>query len=69
MKPEDFAQEIELKEYENTQKRAIQQKRPSLSHCEDCGDEIPLERQKATTVTRCVMCQEDHESISKRGRL
>lgn len=69
MRPEDFAQEIELKEYEHTQRRAIQPKRPSLSHCEDCGDEIPPDRQKATVVTRCVMCQEDFESMEKRGKL
>lgn len=52
MRPEDFAQAIELKEYEVTQQRAIQPRRPSLSHCEDCGDEIPLERQKSGSITR-----------------
>ncbi|SFF13649.1 TraR/DksA C4-type zinc finger protein [Nitrosomonas sp. Nm166] len=69
MKPEDFAQEIELKEYENTQKRAILPRRPSLSHCEDCGEAIPLERQKIAGVTRCIWCQEDFESMEKRGKL
>ncbi|MCE7915406.1 MAG: conjugal transfer protein TraR [Nitrosomonas sp. PRO4] len=67
MRPEDFAQEIELKEYEHTQRRAIQKKRPSLSHCEDCGEEIPLQRQKAGSITRCMMCQEDFEMLKKRG--
>lgn len=66
MRPEDFAQEIELKEYEHTQRRAIMPKRPSLSHCEDCGDAIPSMRQKATVVTRCIMCQEDFEMMNKR---
>lgn len=67
MRPEDFAQEIELKEYEHTQKRAIARKRPSLSHCEDCGDEIPHARRKIAGITRCLMCQEDFETLKKRG--
>ncbi|MXS82259.1 TraR/DksA C4-type zinc finger protein [Nitrosomonas oligotropha] len=67
MRPEDFAQKIELAEYEETQRRAIQTKRPSLSHCQDCGEEIPPERQKATAVTRCIGCQEEFESLNKRG--
>jgi len=69
MRPEDFAQAIELKEYEETQRRAIQPKRQSLSHCADCGDEISADRQKATSATRCVDCQEEFESFRKRGRL
>lgn len=69
MKPEDFAQELELKEYEATQARAIQKKRPSLSHCKDCGEEIPPERQQVGSVERCVECQEDFESMKKRGGL
>ena len=69
MKPEDFAQELELKEYEETQRRAIQAKRPSLSHCQDCGEEIPAERIKTGSVTRCVECQEDFEIMKKRGGL
>lgn len=69
MKPEDLAQALELKEYEATQARAIQKKRPSLSHCEDCGEAIPAERIKTGSVTRCVECQEDFESMKKRGGL
>lgn len=69
MRPEDFAQKIELAEYEATQRRAIQPKRPSLSHCQDCGDEIPAERIKTGSVTRCVECQEDFEMMKKRGEL
>lgn len=31
----------------------------SRSHCEDCGDQIPLARQKAIKgARRCVACQE-----------
>ncbi|MBP9100491.1 MAG: TraR/DksA C4-type zinc finger protein [Nitrosomonas sp.] len=67
MQAEDIAQGLELKEYENNQRRAIMEKRPSLSHCEDCGDEIPLERQKAGSITRCIECQEYFESMRKRG--
>lgn len=66
MSAEDFAQELELKEYENTQRRAILPKLPSLSHCEDCSEEIPLERQKAGSITRCIICQQDFESLKKR---
>lgn len=69
MRAEDFAQELELKEYERTQQRAIQPKRQSLSHCQDCGEAIPAERQKAIAVTRCVECQEDFETMEKRGEL
>ena len=67
MSPDEFAQVLELKEYENTQRRAILPKRQSLSRCEDCGYAIPLERQKAMFVTRCVTYQEDSEFIKKRG--
>lgn len=40
---------------------AIQEKltRKGLSHCEECGDEIPLGRQQAYPAARtCVSCQE-----------
>lgn len=67
MRAEDLAQELELKEYEATQQRAIAHKRPSLSHCEDCGEEIPEPRRRISGITRCLMCQEDFESLKKRG--
>jgi phage/conjugal plasmid C-4 type zinc finger TraR family protein len=69
MRPEDLAQEIELQEYMRTQQRAIQPRRASFSHCEDCGDEIPMLRRKITGVTRCITCQQEFESLNKRGRL
>lgn len=69
MRPEDRAQELELKEYEATQQRAIQPERASLSHCQDCDEPIPVARQKATAVTRCVGCQEAFEDLKKRGML
>ena len=41
----------------------------SLSHCEDCGDEIPIARQKAVVGVRlCISCQilvEKHGKDSK----
>ncbi|SDX88886.1 TraR/DksA C4-type zinc finger protein [Nitrosomonas halophila] len=69
MRAEDFAQQLELAEYEYTQRRAIAPDAPpSLSHCEDCGCEIPLARQRAIRgVTRCIACQQIHELTTKRG--
>lgn len=33
-----------------------------LSHCEDCGEEIPIARRTAVPgVTRCIECQVDSE--------
>lgn len=33
-----------------------------LSHCEDCGEEIPIARRTAVAgVTRCIDCQIDSE--------
>ena len=41
-------------------RRALEEQatRPSLSHCEECGDEIPeLRRLKVPGVRKCVHCQ------------
>lgn len=36
---------------------------PSLSHCAECGEEIPLKRREAIPGVRlCVACQEAHDS-------
>ena len=35
--------------------------RLSLSECQDCGDDIPPQRQAAGGVTRCIDCQSYHE--------
>ena len=41
---------------------AEQARRPSLSKCEDCSEDIPLARQQAMPgVIRCIFCQEVHE--------
>lgn len=65
----DKAQAIELREYEMTQQRAIQDNRQdlALSHCAACGEEISPARQAIRGVTRCLECQQDHELIIKRG--
>ena len=37
---------------------AAQRARPSLEECEDCGEDIPLQRRELLGgVTRCVHCQ------------
>jgi phage/conjugal plasmid C-4 type zinc finger TraR family protein len=41
---------------------AEQRARPSLEECEDCGEDIPLERRQLLGgVTRCVHCQSLYE--------
>ena len=48
-------------------KLAEQSMKASLEYCEECGDEIPLQRQKAIPgVELCVFCQEHSEL--RRGR-
>jgi phage/conjugal plasmid C-4 type zinc finger TraR family protein len=41
--------------------------RESLSHCEDCGDEIPERRRAAGNITTCIECQSLIEIKRKRG--
>jgi len=39
----------------------------SLSHCEDCGEGIPLARQRAVRgCSRCVDCQQRAEHVQAR---
>ncbi len=39
-----------------------QAQQPSLTHCEDCGEEIPKKRQELIKGVRlCVFCQQMHE--------
>jgi len=43
-----------------------QAQQPSLSHCEECGDEIPEARRQAIRGCKlCVWCQELHERKTK----
>jgi phage/conjugal plasmid C-4 type zinc finger TraR family protein len=45
---------------------AKQRSQPSLSECEDCGEDIPKPRQVAQPgVTRCIFCQELEERRQK----
>jgi phage/conjugal plasmid C-4 type zinc finger TraR family protein len=44
------------------QKLSKQTQSPSLTECQDCGEDIPRARQQAVPgVSRCVFCQELHE--------
>ena len=44
-------------------KLAQQRSKPSLTHCDECGDEIPQQRREAIPgVELCVFCQEHHET-------
>jgi phage/conjugal plasmid C-4 type zinc finger TraR family protein len=55
--------------------REALRKGESLSHCEDCGEEIPIARRSAVPgVRRCVGCQTeadgryvDHSLYNRRG--
>ena len=39
-----------------------QAQQPSLTHCEECGEEIPEKRRSAIRGVRlCVFCQQQHE--------
>lgn len=67
-KHEDDAQLIEMA----TRNQAIlnqrkQNPKVTLSHCEDCGDEIPKKRRAIKGITRCIECQEYYEKQKKRG--
>ena len=50
-------------------RRALEEQasQPSLTHCEECGDEIPEKRRTAIRgVKLCVFCQEQQERIKGR---
>lgn len=38
---------------------------PSLSHCEECGDEIDPRRRAAVACKLCVRCQQEFEKLPK----
>lgn len=67
MKPEDFAQELELKEWVARQAsgRLPEPVRPSAKVCE-CGTRIPAARRKAVLgVQTCIECQEFNERYTR----
>lgn len=39
---------------------------PSLTECEDCGNEIPIERQRYGAVTLCFECKSKKEKYERR---
>jgi len=50
-------------------RRALEEQasKPSLTHCEECGDEIPEKRRTAIRgVKLCVFCQEQQERTKGR---
>ncbi|GFM86106.1 hypothetical protein PSCICO_15050 [Pseudomonas cichorii] len=58
--PFDRAQALELRQREQAIAAALASPRPSgpsLTHCDDCGHEIPPARQALGGMTRCVPCQ------------
>lgn len=62
-----FDRAAALEQRQRDQALAVQRRRstplgPSLTHCDDCGDEIPpLRREKVPGCTRCVQCQTEAE--------
>jgi len=68
----DRATELEMAERERSLQQArakAHHARITFSHCETCGAEIPLARQKALPGVRiCVTCAQDEERLAKRFR-
>ncbi|MBP8005487.1 MAG: conjugal transfer protein TraR [Acinetobacter sp.] len=59
----DIAQELQLIQVQ------IQPKdynRPSLTECEECVNDIPVERQRYGSITLCVECKNTQEKLAKR---
>lgn len=61
----DRAQALEQRQRDEALvRRAALPRGASLSHCEDCGDEIPAPRRAAVPgCRRCIPCQQDHERM------
>ncbi|WP_422402809.1 TraR/DksA C4-type zinc finger protein [Pseudomonas sp. GZD-209] len=60
--PFDRAQALEQRQRDQALTAALARARarsnvPSLTHCEDCDDEIPEARRAFGGITRCVPCQ------------
>jgi len=58
----DRAQEIEQQQREYALRAARVSPKPSSIFCEDCGIEIPVKRREIGGITRCIDCQNIHES-------
>lgn len=59
-------QELTLRVALDAQRQAARPSGPSLTHCEECGDEIPAQRQALGSITRCVPCQSTFERENRR---
>ncbi|MNJ32847.1 hypothetical protein D3C77_275230 [compost metagenome] len=62
--PFDRAQALEQRERDQAIAAALSRARstgPSLTHCEDCGGEIPEARRALGGMIRCVPCQSHFE--------
>jgi phage/conjugal plasmid C-4 type zinc finger TraR family protein len=67
--PFDRAQALEQRQREQAIAAQLARKRPigpSLTHCEDCGHEIPAKRLALGGMTRCVPCQSQFERSDRR---
>lgn len=64
----DRAQALEQRQRDEAlARRAVPSRGASLSHCADCGDDIPERRRAAVPgCTRCMLCQEDYEKRAYR---
>lgn len=62
--PFDRAQDMEQRQRDQAISAALARARPtgpSLTHCEDCGGEIPEARRALGGKSRCVPCQSNFE--------
>ncbi|TCP73569.1 TraR/DksA family transcriptional regulator [Pseudomonas putida] len=62
--PFDRAQALEERQRKQAITAALARARstgPSLTHCQDCDDEIPEARRALGGMTRCVPCQSTFE--------
>jgi phage/conjugal plasmid C-4 type zinc finger TraR family protein len=67
--PFDRAQALEQRQRDQAIAAALANARPtgpSLTHCEDCGNEIPAARQALGGMKRCVPCQSTFEREVRR---
>lgn len=69
--PFDRAQALEQRQRDQALTAALARARarsnvPSLTHCEDCDDEIPEARRAFGGITRCVACQSTFEKGGRR---
>lgn len=67
--PFDRAQALELRQREQAIQAQLARARPtgpSLTHCEECDNEIPAARQALGGMIRCVPCQTIFEKEAQR---